>query len=107
VRLTSNKLTHSPPSSHKSEQPLILRRQILQKHRSIKHKIPPSAKSRQANKQPKHDPVRRRPSNDRKDTADEQGIVEGVLAPDHIRAEAPEKRSDEHSGVDGDGEAVG
>jgi len=102
-----DKLTHAPPSGHESQKPLVFRRQILQENRSIEDKIPTSTEGGETNKQSKHDPIRGGTRDDGEYAADEQRVVEGVFAADHVCSETPEQGSYQHSGVGGDGEAVG
>ena len=97
----------TPPSCHERQHPLAVSRQILKEDCSVKHKIAPSTKCTQTNEQAQHLPVRARACYDREDRADDQRHIERNLAPDHICANAPEQRTDQHAHVCGDGEAIG
>ncbi len=101
-----DQLPQTPPARHERQQPLVLTRQVLEKHRRIQHEIPAGPKRGQAREQTQHDPIRRRARHDAEDARDEQAVVERILPSNQIRGKAPEQRTNQHTDVDRNRQAV-
>lgn len=102
---TGDELADAPPGGHQSEEPCILRWQVLQEDSGIQDEVSAGAKSRDGGEDAEDNPVGRCAGNNSEDATNEEGVVKGVFAAYDIRAETPEESTDEHARVDGDGQA--
>lgn len=99
-------LANAPPASEKSEQPLLVAGEVLEENGRVHDEIASGAEAEQGYKEAKGGPVGHGTGNDTSARADEEGDVEGVLAANHVGAEAPKQGSKQHADVGCDGETI-
>jgi hypothetical protein len=82
-----------------TEKPLLIGRQVLQKHCCVQDEISTSTETNQGDEDRKANPVRCCSSRNRENRAYEQREVEGIFTSDNIGAEPPEESTTEHAHV--------
>lgn len=99
-------LTETPPSCHESHQPLLVAREVFEKDGCIHDKVATTSEAKKGNEEGQTRPVGHSAADDAGDGANEERDVKGILAPNDIGAETPEKRSGKHTAVDRNGEGI-
>lgn len=97
---------HTPPSCHKCKQPLAITRKIFEKDSSIQHQVTSSTERTETHEQSKDLPVRTRSCHNSEDGADNERDIECSLPSNDVCTDSPEKRTNEHTDIGGDGESI-
>lgn len=103
---TRHGLAKAPPAGHRGQYPLVFAGQILQKHSDIQDQIAARGEANQGNKEGQRAPVGHGAGHDAGHGAGKQGDVKGGAAANDVGAEAPEERTEQQAGVDGNVEGV-